>query len=102
MAQNGSLWLKKDRKKKIWFLKYREDVQVNGQAFSKQRCVKLADYCDRYRSKRDLHDLVAEKMAAVHEAAKCPRSSDTFTSYVEETYLPFVQRIMKPSTHAGY
>lgn len=36
------------------------------------------------------------------EADKCPHSSDLFSDYVEETYLPFVQRTMKPSTYAGY
>lgn len=73
-----------------------------GQIVTKQKCVRLADYCDRYRCESDLDDLVAEKMAAVHQAAKCPHSSDLFVSYVEETYLPFVLRAKKPSTYAGY
>lgn len=38
----------------------------------------------------------------MRQAAKCPRSSDPFTNYVEEVYLPFVLRTMKPSTYAGY
>ena len=58
--------------------------------------------CDRYRTKSDLNDLVAEKLSAVREAAKCPRSSDPFVEYVEDVYLPFVLRTMKPSTYAGY
>lgn len=67
-----------------------------------QKCVRLADYCDRYRSERDLDDLVAEKMNGVRQAAKCPHSSDLFVTYVEETYLPFVLLAKKPSTYAGY
>ena len=49
-----------------------------------------------------MDDLVAEKLASVRQAAKCPHSSDLFVSYVEETYLPFVLGAKKPSTYAGY
>lgn len=69
---------------------------------TKQKCVKLADYCDRYRCEGDLDELVAEKMAAVRQAAKCPHASDLFVSYVEKIYLPFVLDAKKPSTYAGY
>ena len=85
-----------------WFFRYWENFNVDGQIERRQKCVKLADYCDRYRTKSDLDDLVAEKLATVSVAAKCPRSSDPFTSYVEDVYLPFVLRTMKPSTYAGY
>lgn len=68
----------------------------------KQKCVKLADYGDRYRCERDLRDLIAEKLSGVRQASKCPHSSDLFPGYVEEVYLPFVQRTMKPSTYSGY
>jgi integrase len=45
---------------------------------------------------------VAEKMSGVRTAAKCPHSSDSFESYVEDVYLPFIQRTKKASTYAGY
>jgi integrase len=91
MAQQGFVY----RQGKSWFLKYRQD--------GKQKCAKLAEYSDRYRSKSDLDDLVAEKMADVRQAAKCPQSSsDLFNDYVEAVYLLFVKRTMKPSTYAGY
>ncbi len=98
MAQNGFVF----RKGNSWFLRYRHDVPVNGVNVRKQKCVKLADYCDRYRCERDLNDLVAEKMSSVRQASKCPHSSDLFIDYVKDVYLPFVQRTMKPSTYAGY
>ena len=90
------------RKGPSWFLRYRENRNENGEIVRKQKCVFLAEYCDRYRTKSDLHELVAEKLAGVREAAKCPRSSDPFREYVEDVYLPFVLRTMKPSTYAGY
>lgn len=98
MAQNGMLF----RKGPSWFLKYWEDVQVNGAQLRRRKCVKLAEYGDRYRTPRDLGDLVAEKMATVRGSAKCPRSSDLFANYVRDVYLPFVRDTMKPSTYAGY
>ena len=98
MTHNGYVF----RKGPSWFLRYRENRNENGEIVRKQKCVFLAGYCDRYRTKSDLHQLVAEKLAGVREAAKCPRSSDRFTEYVEDVYLPFVLRTMKPSTYAGY
>jgi integrase len=38
----------------------------------------------------------------VRQADKCPQSSNSFVDYVENTWLPFVERSKKPSTHAGY
>lgn len=98
MAQKGFVF----RKGASWFLKYRDNVDVGGVIVRKQKCVRLAEYCDRYRCESDLDDLVAEKMNGVRQAAKCPHSSDPFVTYVEETYLPFVLRAKKPSTYAGY
>jgi len=98
MAQNGYVY----RKGPSWLLRYRENRNENGQIVRKQRNVFLTEYCDRYRTKSDLRDLVAEKLAGVKEADKCQHSSDSFTEYVEQTYLPFVLRTMKPSTYAGY
>lgn len=97
MAQHGFVF----RKGRSWFLKYRDDVIVDGQQVRKQKCVKLADYCDRYRREGDLDELVAEKMAGVRQAAKCPNSGQMFTTYVEETYLPYAKRTRKPSTYAS-
>src|SRR2546422_270448 len=69
MAQHGFVF----RKGGSWFLRYRHDVPVNGVNVRKQKCVKLADYGDRYRCASDLDDLAAEKMAGVRQAAKCPQ-----------------------------
>ena len=77
-------------------------AQAQRQGARKQKCVKLAEYGDRYRCESDLDELVAEKLAAVRQAAKCPHSSDSFVDYIEQVYLPFVLRTMKPSTYAGY
>jgi len=98
MAQQGFVF----RKGGSWFLRYRDNFIVDGKLIRKQKCVKLADHGDRYRCASDLDELVAEKMAGVRQAAKCPHSSDAFERYVEEVYLPMVQRTMSASTYAGY
>ncbi len=98
MSQQGYV-LKKDAS---WFLRYRDNFSVDGKIVRKQKCVKLADVSDRYRRESDLADLVTEKLAGVREADKCPQSSGSFVDYVEDTWLPFVQRSKKPSTYAGY
>jgi integrase len=41
-------------------------------------------------------------MAHVRAADKCPHSADSFVSYVENVYLPFVKAEKKPSTYSGY
>jgi hypothetical protein len=74
MAQEGFVF----RKGPSWFLRYRQNTNVDGQIIRKRKCVKLAEYCDRYRCPSDLDDLVAEKLTAVRDAAKPPRSSDLF------------------------
>jgi integrase len=107
MVQEGQVFRRTEGKGKTkvkgnWFLRYWDNFFVDGKIVRKRKCVKLAEYSDRYRSESDLDDLVAEKLAGVRQAAKCPHSSDTFSHYVEEVYLPFVLRTMKPSTYRGY
>jgi len=90
------------KKGRSWHLRYWHNVNKNGQIVRRQKCEWLAPYGDRYRTKRDLAELVAEKLSSVKEADKCPRSSDSFVDYVEEVYLPFVLRDKKASTYSGY
>ena len=99
MAQQGFVF----RKGNSWFLKYRDKFLIDGVIKRKQKCVFLAKYdSDRFRCEGDVADLVAEKMAGIRAADKCPRSSESFISYVEGTWLPYIERKMKPSTAAGY
>src|SRR5215472_14395710 len=98
MAQQGYIF----KRGGSWFLRYRDNFSVNGEITRKQKCVKLADYCDRYRCERDVQPLADEKMATVKQAAKCSHSGIMFTEYVEKVFLPMVERTKKPSTYAAY
>jgi integrase len=85
-----------------WYLRYRDDFLVDGKIVRKQKCVQLAEVCDRYRRESDLADLVEEKLAGVKAAAKCPQACNLFSDYVETVWLPHIQSTRKPSTYAGY
>jgi len=43
MAQQGYVFRKGNR----WYLRYRDNFNEDGQIVRKQKCVHLADYCDR-------------------------------------------------------
>jgi integrase len=98
MAQQGYTF----KAKGSWYLRYRDNFLIDGVLVRKQKCIRLTEVSDRFKNESDLADLIAEKLAKVREAAKCPRSSESFTDYVENTWLPYVERNMKPSTFAGY
>jgi integrase len=98
MAQQGYIF----KQRGSWFLRYRDNFSVDGKIVRKQKCVKLADYCDRYRCERDVQPLADEKLATVKQSAKCSHTGIMFTEYVETIFLPMVERTKKPSTYAAY
>jgi integrase len=98
MAQQGCVW----KKGKSWFLRYRLDSIIDGTVVSKMKCVWLAEVSDKYKTKGDLADLVAEKMAAVRQSARFPRSGENFVEYVEGKYLPHCTlRVNLPEGYKG-
>lgn len=94
------------RKGSSWFLKYRDNFLTDGVVQRKQVCTFLAKVSDQYRRPSDVADLVDEKLHGVRAAEKCPQSGTPFVFYVEDVWLPFIQRrsekASKPSTYAGY
>lgn len=83
-------------------MRYRDNFLIDGKIVRKQKCVFLAKVCDEYRCASELDDLLADKMGGVQQASRCPQSSTPFIDYVDNTWLPFVERSKKPSTYAGY
>jgi integrase len=67
-----------------------------------QCSAKLADVCDRFRSKADVRPLLAEKLRPINEGKTRPESTLPVAQFVELHYLPFVDENFKPSTCAGY
>jgi Phage integrase, N-terminal SAM-like domain len=83
-------------------LRIRKDFLIDGKLVRKQVSEPLAKVSDHYRRKSDLNELVEQKLSGIRAADKCPKSCEDFVDYVEETYFPFVESKMKPSTVAGY
>ncbi|HKW31623.1 MAG TPA: hypothetical protein VJN92_01365 [Candidatus Acidoferrum sp.] len=98
MSQAGYIF----RQGNSWYVRYRHAVDVDGELVVKQKCEKLCDYdSNRYRSRKDVRDLAKEKIDKVQMARKHPQSARMFTTYVEQTWLPYAKRTTKPSTYAG-
>jgi hypothetical protein len=85
-----------------WYGRWRDNVVEDGRVVRKQCSVKLADVCDRYRTKADVRLLLAEKLRPVNEGRTRPESTLPVAQFVEKHYLPFVEENFKPSTRAGY
>jgi integrase len=85
-----------------WYGRWRDNVVEGGRVVRKQRSAKLADVCDRYRTKADVRPLLAEKLRPINEGRTRPESTQSVAQYVERHYLPFVEENFKPSTRAGY
>lgn len=96
--QKGYIW----RVGRSWFGRWREDVLEDERVVRKQRSVKLADVCDRYRSKADVRPLLAERLRPINEHRRRPESTLPVAEFVEIYYFPFVEENFKPSTVAGY
>jgi integrase len=96
--QQGYVW----RKGRSWYGRWREDVLIDGRVVHKQRSRKLADYCDRYRSARDVQPLLDDILRPLNEGRATPESTMTVAQFVEQFFLPHADAELKPSTAHGY
>lgn len=76
-----------------WHLRYRVD--------GKQVSQKLAEYSDRYRSKRDVRPLADEILEPLNEGRQV-NGPMTLQQYVDTVYFPSAKAKLKPSTYKGY
>jgi integrase len=96
--QSGYIW----RVGNSWFGRWREDVLKEGKIIRKQRCKRLADYGDRYKTERDVQPLLDDVLRPLNEGRTDVRSTLTLASFVSNFYLPYALENLKPSTHHGY
>ena len=90
------------RKGANWYGRWWDDVIVEGQTVRKQRCEKLAEVSDRYRSKADVRPLLAEKLRPINERKVKAESTLPVAQFVEGYYLPFAEANCRPSTYSAY
>jgi integrase len=83
----------------IW---WEDAIEPDGTIKRKQRSRKLADYCDRYRSDRDVRPLLDEILGPLNAGRVDARSTMPINEFVEGHYLPFARENFKPSTINGY
>ena len=96
--QEGYIW----RKGGNWYGRWWEDIIEEKGLVRKQRARKLAEYCDRYRTERDVRPLLDEILRPLNEGKTRPEGTLSVAKFVESHYLPFVEENYKPSTLAGY
>jgi integrase len=96
--QEGYIW----RKGHNWYGRWWDDVIEEGRVVRKQRARKLAEYCDRYRTERDVRPLLDEILRPLNDGKAKPEGTLSVAKFVESYYLPFVEENYKPSTLAGY
>lgn len=77
-----------------WHLRYRDSS-------GKQVSRKLADYSDRYRSKRDVQALANEVLEPLN-AGLVVNGPMTLQQFVDTVYFPYVREKKRPSTVRGY
>jgi integrase len=85
-----------------WYGRWRDNVIEDGQVVRKQCAAKLADVCERFRTKADVRPLLAEKLRPINEGKTRPESTLPVAQFVKLHYLPFVEENFKASTRAGY
>jgi hypothetical protein len=78
-----------------------EELQ-DGKIIRKQQSKRLADYCDRYKTERDVRPLLEEILRPLNESRADVRSTLTLANFVSNFHLPYAQESLKPSTHHGY
>jgi integrase len=91
------------RKGGAWYLRYSDRVLgLDGQPVRRKLCRKLADFCDRYRSKKSVRPLADEFLTPINAGRVRPESTMSVAAFIENEYLPYVERNKRPSTLKGY
>jgi integrase len=85
--------------KTAFFVRYYHTTESGER---KQKCEKLADKSDLYRSKTDVRPLADRVMQQVNSGQVIPQASDTLAEYFRDVYLPWVEKNRATTTAEGY
>lgn len=96
--QQGYIW----RIGRSWYARWYRDEIENGQVVRRQHSEKLADYCDRYRTKNDVRPLLDEKLASQNNGRADARGTLSVAAFGRDYWLPWIEENCKPSTIHGY
>ncbi len=81
---------------------YRDELDEQGNSVRVQHSEKLCEVSDVYRTKTDVLPLLAAKVRPQNERCAAAESTMTLRRYIEEKFLPYATRELKPSTASGY
>jgi integrase len=85
--------------KTAFFIRYYRTTETGER---KQKCEKLADKNDLYRSKKDVRPLAERLMQQVNSGQVIPQGSDTLAEFFRDVYQPWVEKNRATTTAEGY
>ena len=85
--------------KTAFFIRYYRTTETGER---KQKCEKLADKSDLYRSKNDVRPLAERLMQQVNSGEAVPETSDTLSEFFRDVYHPWVEKNRATTTAEGY
>lgn len=86
-----------------WFVRYCDDVMVNGVVQRKLICKQLpVPYCAEYRSKASVRSFVRDILAPVNAGTMNPQATMTLESFVDGPYFEWAERNLRACTISGY
>jgi integrase len=89
------------RKGPSWFLQFRRAEFREGKPVQVQAIVRLAQFSDTYRSKRDVESLAAPHLSAVNTNDSADLGL-TLNEYMEKHFFPAAATRLRPSSLKGY
>lgn len=98
--QSGCIYKSKNGER--WLARWRENVIENGRVKRKMRFRDLAPVDDRYRTERDVQDLLDDILRPINSGRARPESTLSVADYGEDYWLPWTEENCKPSTYHGY
>jgi integrase len=86
-----------------FFLRYYvSTTNENGASARKQRCVKLADKSDLYRSWVDVEPLIERELEGINKEGDLPSGQTSIAHFIEKDYLPWCEANKSAPTANGY
>ena len=85
--------------KTAFFIRYYRTTETGER---KQKCEKLADKGDLYRSKNDVRPLADRLMQQVNSGQVMPQGTDTLAEFFRDVYHPWVEKNRATTTAEGY
>lgn len=86
-----------------WYVRYREYRRLeSGEVKGTQKCHRLCDAVQVYRSKSAAQQLANEFLKPFNDGTFSPDNAMGLDQFIENVYLPEIKATKRPSTYSGY